>query len=115
MGQLRYSEIFCSSLSSIQKQADTYRCIFARDSRRVIMKGRLLSLALVVYFPLTTLAGEKGGAVEDPHSKASAVWSPEAAARYLDSRAAWWQSWPKSQRDHETVCVSCHTMLPYAL
>jgi len=79
------------------------------------MKGRLLSLALVVYFPLTTLAGEKGGAVEDPHSKASAVWSPEAAARYLDSRAAWWQSWPKSQRDHETVCVSCHTMLPYAL
>ena len=56
------------------------------------MKGRLLSLALVVYFPLTTLAGEKGGAVEDPHSKASAVWSPEAAARYLDSRAAWWQT-----------------------
>ena len=42
-------------------------------------------------------------------------WSPSLAATYLDSRAAWWQTWPKSQRDHETVCVSCHTVLPYAL
>lgn len=45
----------------------------------------------------------------------SAAWSPSAAAQYLDKRAAWWESWPKSQRDHETVCVSCHTMVPYAL
>ncbi len=43
------------------------------------------------------------------------TWSAVAAAKYLDDRAAWWESWPRSQRDHETVCVSCHTMLPYAL
>lgn len=46
---------------------------------------------------------------------ATAQWSAAAAAQYLDHRAAWWESWPKSQRDHETVCVSCHTVLPYAL
>lgn len=45
----------------------------------------------------------------------SAGWSASAAAQYLDQRAAWWESWPKSQRDHQTVCVSCHTMVPYAL
>ena len=45
----------------------------------------------------------------------SGSWSPAAAAKYLDNRATWWQSWPASQRDHQTVCVSCHTMLPYAL
>jgi squalene-hopene/tetraprenyl-beta-curcumene cyclase len=42
-------------------------------------------------------------------------WSPAAAAKYLDERATWWESWPPSQRDHQTVCVSCHTILPYAL
>lgn len=45
----------------------------------------------------------------------SSKWSAVAAAKYLDSRATWWESWPASQRDHQTVCVSCHTMLPYAL
>lgn len=38
-----------------------------------------------------------------------------AAARYLDSREAWWQAWDHSQRDHGTRCVSCHTQAPYAL
>ncbi len=44
-----------------------------------------------------------------------AVWSPKAAAGYLDARAAWWQSWPNAARDHGTFCVSCHTAAPYAL
>ena len=42
-------------------------------------------------------------------------WSPAAAASYLDSREAWWQSWPQAQLSQGTVCVSCHTVLPYAL
>lgn len=42
-------------------------------------------------------------------------WSPAAAASYLDSREAWWQSWPPAQLSQKTVCVSCHTVLPYAL
>jgi squalene-hopene/tetraprenyl-beta-curcumene cyclase len=42
-------------------------------------------------------------------------WSPKAAAAYLDERASWWMEWPKSARDHETFCISCHTAAPYAL
>ncbi len=45
----------------------------------------------------------------------SAEWDRAAAAAYLDGRAAWWQTWPVADRDHETSCVSCHTTLPYAL
>jgi hypothetical protein len=43
------------------------------------------------------------------------AWSPKAAATYLDSREVWWQSWPTAQKDHGTICVSCHTVVPYAL
>jgi hypothetical protein len=42
-------------------------------------------------------------------------WDAAAAARYLDGRLAWWRQWPKAQRDHGTVCVSCHTSLPHVL
>lgn len=43
------------------------------------------------------------------------IWNPKAAATYLDQRQTWWESWPKAARDHGTVCVSCHTAVPYAL
>ena len=42
-------------------------------------------------------------------------WEMKAAAAYLDAREAWWRSWPSAARDHDTVCVSCHSTLPYAL
>ena len=42
-------------------------------------------------------------------------WSGKAAATYLDGRLAWWMGWPVAARDHETFCVSCHTVAPYAL
>lgn len=48
-------------------------------------------------------------------STAPASWNQAAAAHYLDSREIWWQGWDVSQRDHKTVCVSCHSVLPYAL
>jgi hypothetical protein len=43
------------------------------------------------------------------------IWNPKAAAAYLDERAAWWIAWPAAARDQGTVCVSCHTLGPYAL
>jgi squalene-hopene/tetraprenyl-beta-curcumene cyclase len=46
---------------------------------------------------------------------AASSWDAQAAAKYLDGRELWWSRWPTSQRDHETVCVSCHTVLPYVL
>jgi len=48
-------------------------------------------------------------------TKAAPSWDRQAAAAYLDQRAAWWIEWPRSARDHETVCVSCHTAVPYAI
>jgi squalene-hopene/tetraprenyl-beta-curcumene cyclase len=41
-------------------------------------------------------------------------WSPVSAASYLDYREAWWQSWPPAQLQHDTICISCHTVVPYA-
>jgi squalene-hopene/tetraprenyl-beta-curcumene cyclase len=54
-------------------------------------------------------------AVAMAQTATSGAWSPKAAAAYLDQRSSWWMSWPKSARDHETFCISCHTAAPYAL
>ena len=45
----------------------------------------------------------------------SAAWSGKAAAAYLDGRLNWWMGWPVAARDHDTFCVSCHTVAPYGL
>ncbi len=42
-------------------------------------------------------------------------WSGNAARTYLDGRMTWWSTWPVAARDHQTFCISCHTVLPYAL
>jgi squalene-hopene/tetraprenyl-beta-curcumene cyclase len=42
-------------------------------------------------------------------------WDSKTAAKYMDSRAEWWMTWPRSARDHDTFCVSCHTAVPYVL
>ena len=52
---------------------------------------------------------------DQPAAKVSNSWDQKAAAVYLDRRQEWWMAWPKSQRDHDTFCVSCHTAVPYAL
>ena len=51
----------------------------------------------------------------DKPAAAALAWSPEAAARYLDSRESWWQGWDRAQKDHGTLCISCHTQASYAL
>jgi squalene-hopene/tetraprenyl-beta-curcumene cyclase len=48
-------------------------------------------------------------------SQSGTLWSPRAAASYLDSRQNWWMAWSNAKRDHDTSCISCHTSLPYAL
>lgn len=48
-------------------------------------------------------------------SPSRSTWDARAAVAYLDQRQSAWESWPKAARDHGTVCVSCHTALPYAL
>lgn len=59
------------------------------------------------------LAGSMFG--QDRGTADSANWAGKAAAAYLDARLSWWMQWPQAARDHDTFCVSCHTVLPYAL
>jgi squalene-hopene/tetraprenyl-beta-curcumene cyclase len=42
-------------------------------------------------------------------------WDPRKAADYLDRREVWWQYWPAAQMSHKTTCISCHTVVPYAI
>jgi len=70
----------------------------------------LLTASLV--FALAT--GVAGAANKGTPADASG-WNREAAAKYLDSREAWWQTWDRAQKDHGTLCVSCHTQAPFAL
>jgi squalene-hopene/tetraprenyl-beta-curcumene cyclase len=44
-----------------------------------------------------------------------ATWNAKSAAAYLDGRMEWWMTWKTAARDHETFCVSCHTVAPYAV
>jgi hypothetical protein len=55
------------------------------------------------------LAADKSG------DAATAGWDRHAAERYLDSREVWWQTWDRTQKDHGTYCISCHTQAPYGL
>jgi squalene-hopene/tetraprenyl-beta-curcumene cyclase len=83
------------------------------------MKRILLYLGLVVLLLSAGVflwSAKRAGAHSTPPRGAfRAEWSPAAAASYLDYREAWWQGWSGAQKDHGTVCISCHTVVPYAL
>jgi squalene-hopene/tetraprenyl-beta-curcumene cyclase len=61
------------------------------------------------------VCGVLGVAARGTEPKDSLGWNPQAAAAYLDGRAAFWATWPNAARDHGTFCISCHTTLPYAI
>ncbi len=69
----------------------------------------------VVTIVAACLAGGLAASAPEAPAAADAEWNARGAAAYLDSRQAWWLTWPTAQRDHGTACVSCHTALPYAL
>ena len=48
-------------------------------------------------------------------AEGSDAWDAKSATAYLDARQVWWRSWPTAARDHDTVCISCHSALPYAM
>lgn len=70
------------------------------------MKSALFSLTIISAFCAPNLPAQ---------TQAAPAWDAKAAATYLDARLDWWAAWSSAQRDHETFCISCHTVLPYAL
>lgn len=69
-----------------------------------------LACALLLGFACAGMAG-----AADKSAPNGSGWDRQAAARYLDSREVWWQTWDRTQKDHGTLCVSCHTQVPFAL
>jgi hypothetical protein len=73
-----------------------------------------IAVAAFIAASLPALAfGGRGG--ETATGSVAQDWNRFTAAKYLDARQAWWMSWPRARRDHETACVSCHTAVPYAM
>ncbi len=68
------------------------------------MPGSPLRCLLVLALPLALAACGSGRA-----------WNSIAAAAYLDRRAQRWLDWPPAARAQGTVCLSCHTAMPYLL
>lgn len=67
----------------------------------------LLGASLLFLLPAAVAA--------DRNAPAAPTWDRAAAAKYLDSREVWWQGWDRAQKDHGTLCVSCHTQAPFAM
>jgi hypothetical protein len=74
-----------------------------------------LSSLLAAGLVAATMATSSAGAADKETSPAAPNWDRQAAAKYLDSREVWWQSWDRAQKDHGTLCVSCHTQAAFAL
>ena len=83
-------------------------------ARMTILTVAALSAGVMLVGAIGRSSGAAPVADNAP-GKVGARWDKQAAARYLDSREAWWKGWDHSDRDHGTKCVSCHTQAPYAL
>ena len=88
-----------------------------------IMRRLLAAVSIVVagfvagsFFIRTgTVLGAAPRSGADTADTAATNWNRKAAAKFLDQRETWWQGWPRAQKDHGTVCISCHTVVPYAM
>jgi squalene-hopene/tetraprenyl-beta-curcumene cyclase len=90
--------------------------ILSTRERGVTRKLNLMRAAMfgACMFAVCFVAGLLVGDTPSPIA-GSDPWNAKAAAAYLDYRLAWWMHWPHAARDHETFCVSCHTVVPYAM
>jgi squalene-hopene/tetraprenyl-beta-curcumene cyclase len=76
------------------------------------MRTRIAAGSLALLFTVALLT--RTSSVRAAHT-AIPSWNKPAAAHFLDARELWWQAWPRAQKDHGTVCISCHTVVPYAM
>lgn len=74
-----------------------------------------ISLACLSVAALVTVALWNAAPVHGASAGSPATWDRQAAEHYLDQREVWWQQWPSAQKEQGTVCVSCHTVVPYAM
>jgi squalene-hopene/tetraprenyl-beta-curcumene cyclase len=73
------------------------------------------SLAAIAVWRATPVRGSGSSDTGSSNAGSPASWNRQTAARSLDDREIWWQNWPRARKDHGTLCISCHTVVPYAL
>lgn len=85
-------------------------------TNKLLRRGNSLVALLIIALCIGVMRapGVDVYAADKPAAQSQA-WNPKAAAQYLDSRETWWQAWGRAQKDHGTLCVSCHTQATYAL
>lgn len=81
--------------------------------RRMLLYAASIAILGVAGLAFRTAIRVRASATHFDGSYRSA-WSPASAASYLDYREAWWQAWPPTKLQHGTICISCHTVVPYA-
>ena len=79
------------------------------------MRSRLAATSLLLTGLLASIPFFRTSAVHGAANAPTASFNKQAAAHYLDDREVWWQAWPRAQKDHGTLCISCHTVVPYAM
>jgi hypothetical protein len=77
--------------------------------------SKFAAMAVLTLFGAMPVLAEVHPTPADAKASTVTSWDKAAAAKYLDSREVWWYDWPHAQKDHGTVCVSCHTQVPYAM
>jgi hypothetical protein len=78
----------------------------------IVVAGVMAGLFLA---RIGTVLGAGSGSRTGSGDAATPSWNKDAAAKFLDQRETWWQGWPRAQKDHGTLCISCHTVVPYAM
>jgi squalene-hopene/tetraprenyl-beta-curcumene cyclase len=73
------------------------------------------AVSCLTVFALSSSLASHVHAADKPASTTAPGWDRQAAARYLDDREIYWQGWDRAQKDHGTLCVSCHTQATYGL
>jgi squalene-hopene/tetraprenyl-beta-curcumene cyclase len=76
---------------------------------------RVATFSLCIGLSVAAIVAHGASAASPAPPASSPSWNARAAAAYLDGRMDWWVHWPNAARDHDTVCVSCHTAVPYAM
>ena len=79
------------------------------------MKRRALGVRVSFAAAIIAIAYWRAPPVRGATETSAAPYNRSTAASYLDEREVWWQQWPHARRDHGTICISCHTQVPYAM
>jgi squalene-hopene/tetraprenyl-beta-curcumene cyclase len=82
--------------------------------RTNLISASLVAVAIVATATALSVQGNLRVMAADKPASA-ATWDRQAAARYLDDREVYWQGWDRAQKDHGTLCVSCHTQATYGM